>query len=153
MVIILKKIDATVRRETLYIAAAVGIMSALMQAVFLIARQWDYTVLLGNLLGGAAAVGNFFLMGLTVQGALDKDEKDAATAMKLSQQLRLLMMLIVAVLGGALPCFHLLAVILPYFFPRIAIALRPIIGQGTATPPEEGTNAPQDDNDRADGSL
>ena len=153
MVIILKKVDATVRRETLYIAASVGIMSALMQAVFLVARQWDYTVLLGNLLGGAAAVGNFFLMGLTVQGALDKEEKDAAAAMKLSQQLRLLMMLVVAVLGGVLPCFHLLAVIIPYFFPRVAVALRPVIGRGTDTPGEDAPDTPPDDSDRADGSV
>ena len=36
-------------------------------AVFLIIRQFDYTVLLGAILGFAAAVGNFFLMAFTVQ--------------------------------------------------------------------------------------
>lgn len=128
MVIILKKVDATVRRETLYIAAAVGIMSVLMQAVFLIARRWDYTVLLGNLLSAAAVVGNFFLMGITVQNALDKDEKDAAASVKLSQQLRLLMMFLVVALGAALDCFNVFAVIIPLFFPRVAIALRPRLG-------------------------
>lgn len=128
MVIILKKVDATVKRETLYIAAAVGILSLLLQAVFLIIGQWDYTVLLGNLLSAAAVVGNFFLMGVTVQNALDKDEKDAASVMKLSQQLRLLMMFLVVVLGAALHCFNLAAVIIPLFFPRIAVALRPYLG-------------------------
>lgn len=124
MVIILKKVDATVRRETLYITAAVGVMSMLMQAVFLIVRHWDYTVLLGNLLSAAAVVANFFLMGITVQNALDKDEKEAASAMKLSQRLRLLMMFIVVALGAALDCFNVFAVIIPLFFPRVAIALR-----------------------------
>lgn len=47
------KIDATVRRETIYIAVWVGILSLLMEAVFLIIGKWDYTVLLGNLLSGA----------------------------------------------------------------------------------------------------
>lgn len=127
VVIILKNVDATVKRETLYIAAAVGVMSMLMQAIFLIVRHWDYTVLLGNVLSAAAAVGNFFLMGITVQKALNKDEKQASASMKLSQQLRLLMMLIVAALGAALECFNIIAVIIPLFFPRIAIALRPLL--------------------------
>ena len=68
-----KKVDGTVRKETIYIAAAVLILSMLMQAVFLIIKQWDYTVLLGNLLGGGVAVLNFFLMGLTVQKATSAD--------------------------------------------------------------------------------
>ncbi len=72
------KIDATVRRETIYIAVWVGILSLLMEAVFLIIGKWDYTVLLGNLLSGAVAVGNFFLMGYTVQKAVDHEQKRAA---------------------------------------------------------------------------
>ncbi|MBQ1413591.1 MAG: ATP synthase subunit I [Clostridia bacterium] len=122
---ILKNVDATVKRETLYIAAAVGVMSLLLQSVFLIAQRWDYTVLLGNLLSAAAVIVNFFFMGLTVQRSLDKDEKDAVTAVKFSQQIRLLMMFVVVALGAALPCFNLYAVIIPLFFPRIAVALRP----------------------------
>ena len=73
-------VDKTVRRETLFVAAWVGIFSLFMQAVFLVIGRWDYTVLLGNLLGAAAAVGNFFLMGLTVQSAVQKEEKDAKQA-------------------------------------------------------------------------
>ncbi len=128
---ILKNVDAAVKRETLYIAAAVGVMSLLLQSVFLIAQRWDYTVLLGNLLSAAAVIVNFFFMGLTVQRSLDKDEKDAVTAVKFSQQIRLLMMFVVVALGAALPCFNLYAVIIPLFFPRIAVALRPKFGGQT----------------------
>ena len=128
---ILKNVDATVKRETLYIAAAVGVMSLLLQSVFLIAQRWDYTVLLGNLLSAAAVIVNFFFMGLTVQRSLDKDEKDAVTAVKFSQQIRLLMMFVVVALGAALPCFNLYAVIIPLFFPRVAVALRPKFGGQT----------------------
>ena len=71
----MKKIDPTVLKETKYIALWVLIFSALMQAVFLVLRAWDYTVLLGNLLGGGVAVLNFLLMGITVQNALQKEEK------------------------------------------------------------------------------
>lgn len=128
---ILKNVDAAVKRETLYIAAAVGVMSLLLQSVFLIAQRWDYTVLLGNLLSAAAVIANFFFMGLTVQRSLDKDEKDAVTAVKFSQQIRLLMMFVVVVLGAALPCFNLYSVIIPLFFPRVAVALRPKFGGQT----------------------
>ena len=128
---ILKNVDAAVKRETLYIAAAVGVMSLLLQSVFLIAQRWDYTVLLGNLLSAAAVIVNFFFMGLTVQRSLDKDEQDAVTAVKFSQQIRLLMMFVVVALGAALPCFNLYAVIIPLFFPRIAVALRPKFGGQT----------------------
>ena len=120
------KVDATVRRETLYIARWVLALSALTQLVFLVAGWWDYTVLLGNLLSGCAAVGNFFLMGRSVQKAVTQDQADAAKTMHASQQLRSLGLFVVAAVGVALPCFHLVTVLLPLFFPRIAVAFRPI---------------------------
>ena len=123
----LKKIDPTVKKETIYIASVTGILSLLLQAGFLIARHWDYTVLLGNILGGVTAVGNFFLMGITVQKAVQKEKKPAADLMKFSQTTRMLMQLVVAVLGFALPCFNGYATILPLFFPRIAIMIRPFL--------------------------
>ena len=122
----MRKIDPTVRKETAYIAGFVLIFSLLMQSVFLIIGRWDYTVLLGNLFSGVMAVLNFFLMGLSVQAALQKEEKDAKTLMKLSQSLRMLLLFIAAALGVWLPCFHPIAALLPLFFPRIAIALRPL---------------------------
>lgn len=123
----LKSVDATVKKESLYIASVTGILSLLLQAVFLIARHWNYTVLLGNILGAVTAAGNFFLMGITVQKAVAKEKKPAADLMKFSQTARLLMQLVVAVLGFALPCFNGYAVIIPLFFPRIAIMIRPFI--------------------------
>lgn len=120
----MKKIDSTVLKETANVALVTLIFSVLMQSVFLIAGKWNYTVLLGNLLGGAAAISNFFLMGLTVQSALGLDAKDAKSRMKLSQMLRTLLLFAVAVIGYAVPVFNLLTVVIPYVFPRIAVALR-----------------------------
>lgn len=122
----MKKIDATVIRETCYIAAITVILSMLMQAVFLIIGKWSYTVLLGNLLGLVAAVGNFFVMGLTVQAAVLKEEKDAKNLMKLSQTGRLFALFVTALIGYLVPVFNTVSVIVPYLFPRIAVALRPI---------------------------
>ncbi len=120
----MKKVDATVRKETIYILLWELVLSVLLQAVFLVLRQWDITVLLGNALSGTAAVLNFFFMGLTVQRALEKDEKDAKTAMKLSQTWRMLVLVVVAAVGATF--LNLWAVMIPLFFPRIAISVHPL---------------------------
>ncbi len=121
----MKKIDPTVLKETAYITVFTIIFSMLMQSVFLILQKWDYTVLLGNLLGIIAVVLNFFLMGLTVQNAVLKEEKDAKNLMKLSQTGRLFMMFVFALIGYLVPVFNAIAVVIPFLFPRIAIMLRP----------------------------
>ena len=122
----MKKIDPTVLKETGYIATMVLIFSLALQSVFLIIGKWDYTVLTGNLLGFVAAVGNFFLMGLSVQSSLGKEEKDAKSLMKVSQSLRLLLIFVIARIGYLVPVFNTIAVLIPLLFPRIAVALRPV---------------------------
>ena len=119
------KLDKTVLRETIYIFCCTFIMSLLMQSVFVIVKAWDVTVLLGNLLGLIAAVGNFLLMGITVQVAITMDEKKSKRLIKISQGARLFMLLIVAIIGKVVPVFNLIAVVIPYIFPRIAIMFRP----------------------------
>lgn len=124
------KIDKTVKKETGYIALWTLVFSVLMQAVFLVVRHWDYTVLLGNLLSGVLGVCNFLLMGLAVQRAVEQDEKDAKTTMRASQSLRTFLLFAVAAVGVLLPCFHTVAVLVTLFFPRLAIAIRPIVKGG-----------------------
>lgn len=123
----MKNIDQTVQKETGYIALSTIILSLLMESVFLIIGRWNYTVLLGNVLSVVAAILNFFLMGLTIQSATQKEEKEARNRMKLSQSLRMMMLFATAALGSLAPCFHIAAVLIPLFFPRIAIAFRPIL--------------------------
>lgn len=123
------KVSQTVRQETLYIAAWVVILSVLMQAVFLITGNWNITVLLGNILSGAFSVLNFFLMGLSVQKAVEKDEKQARNVMKASQSLRTLMLFAVAAVGVLLPCFDIWTSLIPLFFPRIAVNFRPLFNK------------------------
>ena len=121
----MRKTDATVRRETGYIALCVLVGSVLLQAVFCLLGRWHYSVLLGNLLGGTAAVGNFLLMGLTVQKAVSQEEKQAAQTMRLSQSLRTLGLGLILILGVTLPFFSTWTTVIPLFFPRIAVMLRP----------------------------
>lgn len=119
-----RRLDPTVLKETQFIAGIVLALSAVMQIVYLALGAWNITVLLGNLLGGVLAVGNFFLMGLTVAKAIGLEERDAKKKLQASQQLRLVMMLLVLVIGGALSCFDTIAVLVPQLFPRIGVSVR-----------------------------
>ncbi len=125
----MKKLNDAVKRETLYIAVMMLLMSIILQAVFLIIQMWNYTVLLGNIFGGSVAVLNFLLMGITVQMAVEKEEKEARSMMKLSQTLRMFMILIAAVIGVLAPCFHNVAMLIPLLFPRVAIMFRPLFNK------------------------
>jgi len=142
------KIQPAIWAETKKIAAGTLALTMLMIAVFLIIGQFDYTVLLGAVLGCAAAVGNFFLMALTVQKVADgmlalppeeecagedgEEEKErplsdearqAGRKMQASYTLRMLMLAGIAALGVALPVFNSWAVLLPMLFPRIVISI------------------------------
>ena len=66
------KVQQAVKQETKKIAAGVIVLSVLMDAVYLIIGRFSTAVLLGTLLGAAFAVGNFFLMALSVQHAAEK---------------------------------------------------------------------------------
>ena len=122
----MRKVDATVLRETRYIAGCALVMSVVMQIVFIVLGLWDASVPLGNLLGLIAAVGNFFLMGLTIQDAVAMDKDAAKKRMKFSQTLRMFALMLICVLALTVNVFHPVAAIAPLLFPRIGIALRPL---------------------------
>ena len=123
-------------QSTAKILYGIYLVSTLLELVFLLTGHMDYTVPLGNLLGGVAAILNFFLMGWTIQRAVGLDEKAAAAKLKLSQLLRMLMLIVICCVGIALNCFQTVAVIVPLFFPRIGVAFRPLFdkknGQATS---------------------
>ena len=51
--------DPAVKKETGYIAVWVILLSLIMEAVFLLLRKWDLSVLFGNLGGAVISIGNF----------------------------------------------------------------------------------------------
>ena len=55
------------------------------------------------------------------------DENDARKLMKSSQGLRSAGLFLGLVIGVVFPCFNTVAVIVPVFFPRIAVSFRPLI--------------------------
>ena len=135
--------DPAVKKETGYIALWVVLLSAVMEAVFLILLRWDLSVLLGNLGGAAAAVGSFFLLAVTVSRAVASGKPEQASQrVKASAGLRLIGAGgICALLIGV---FHtnVYATVIPLLFPRIGLFFRPAIDRkrGVSAPDTEGSD-------------
>ena len=121
------KIQRAVLQETLHIAAGVLIADVIMCVVFALCGRFDYTVILGALLGTVFAVGNFFLLGLTVQKAVEKGE-NVKRFMHSSYTGRMLLYVACIVMGVLIPCFHPLAAIIPLFMPQVVIFAMRLLG-------------------------
>ena len=117
--------NKTIKKEVSYVAAWVLAACMMTQGVCLIVGWWNLPVLLGSLLGGITAVGNFLLMCRMVQKAVTQTEKQAKNTVKLSQGLRLMMQGLILVLAATLTqVFNIWTTIIPLLIPRIAVTIR-----------------------------
>ncbi|MBQ9967256.1 MAG: ATP synthase subunit I [Oscillospiraceae bacterium] len=121
------KISPTVLKETGRVAVGVLIGDLIMLLVFFLLKKLDITALLGALLGSAAAIGNFFAMGLGIQKALDDPERTKFLVQR-SYTLRMLGMVAVMIAGFVLPCFHVVAVLVPFLLPGVSIHVMRLLG-------------------------
>jgi len=121
------KLSPAIIKETKHIALGVLIGDAVMIAVFAVLGRLDYTVILGALLGSAGAVLNFFTMGVRAQKAMEDPDR-ARIIIQRSYTTRMLAMVAVMALGVAAPCFHTVAVVLPFLFPSITIKVMQLLG-------------------------
>ena len=135
--------DPAVKKETGYITVWVLLLSLLMEAVFLVIRQWDLSVLFGNLGGAVLAVVNFFLLAFVVSRAVDKGKpEEAAQRVKATATLRLIGVgALCALLIGVFKT-NVFATLIPLLFPRVAIAFRPMLDRkrGTGNTGTEGSD-------------
>lgn len=129
------KISPAIKKETGHIAVGVLIGDVIMLAVFLLLKRLDYTVVLGALLGSAAAILNFFVMGIVCQKAMDDPDR-AQLIVRQSYSRRMLAMVVVMIIGFALPCFHVVAVVVPFLLPSITIVAMRMLGM--YNPKEKG---------------
>ena len=137
------RLDPVVKKETGYIALWVVVLSILMEAVFLILRKWDLSVLFGNLGGAAVAVGSYFLLALTVSKAVSSGAPEkAAQRVKASAGLRLIGAGAVCALLIGVAKTNVYATIIPLLFPRIGLMFRPAIDRkrGVSAPDTEGSD-------------
>lgn len=135
--------DPAVKKETGYIAAWVVLLSLIMEAVFLVIRQWDLSVLFGNLGSAVIVIANFFILALVVSKAVAQGQPDkAAMRVKASAGLRLIGMgALCALLIGVLKT-NVFATLIPLLFPRIGLLFRPMIDRkrGVVPPGPEGSD-------------
>lgn len=119
------KLDPVVRRETAFMAVSVLICTALMQLGFFLCGRWNISVLLGGIVGWIMSVGNFFLMSVNVQKAVEcGDVQQAQLKMRASYTWRMTAMLGIMICTFILDSIHWLPVAAAVFYPRIIITVR-----------------------------
>lgn len=138
------KLQNAVKKETEAVAAGTGIGCVILILLFWVfylifpesSVKFDYRVVLGALCGGAVAVGNFFLMALTVQSVVNVENKDdALRMMRVSYRNRMLMRGAWIIIAIFAPIFNYAAGIIPLFFPSFVIKIRGIkLGVGKEKP-------------------
>ncbi|MBQ3079327.1 MAG: ATP synthase subunit I [Clostridia bacterium] len=126
-------IQPAVKKETKRISIGALICLVILNVVALIAGWFDYTVLLGSILGALCAVLCFFMMAYTVQKiiALDGEEseklKRGKAMMRSNYMKRLVIMAAVFVLSAKVPVFNWVATAIMLVSPRLVVMVFPII--------------------------
>lgn len=121
------KLAPSIKKETGHIATGVLAGDAVMLIVFAVLKRLDYTVVLGAVLGSAAAIGNFLLMAMNLQKAMDDPDRARRLVQKSYTQ-RMLGMVVVMIVGFAAPCFHVVAVVIPFLLPSVTIKVMQLLG-------------------------
>ena len=129
------KLQKAVKEETIFVALGSLILSVLMVCIFFGLNRvfpeqvpMGLPVILGAAGGCTAAVGNFFLMALTVQKVAGIENYDQAyRSMQVSYRYRTFLQLIWCVLCMVLKFINPVAGILPLLWPSLLIKGKGII--------------------------
>ena len=129
------KLQKAVKDETVFVALGSVILSAVMVIVFFVLHRvfpdrvpMDLPVVIGAVGGCAVAVGNFFLMALTVQIVAGIENYDQAyRSMQVSYRYRTFLQLIWCVLTMVLKFINPVAGMLPLLWPSLLIKGRGIL--------------------------
>ena len=107
-------------RETALLGAGELVCVAAMTGVFAMLGYFDYTVILGGVIGALIAVGNFFFMAIASNAAADKamedDVKTGKSMIKVSYGTRLLIIGVLLFVFAKSGQCNLLALVCPLFF-------------------------------------
>ena len=107
-------------RETALLAAGELACAAAMVGIFAMLGYFDYTVILGAVIGVLIAVGNFFFMAIASNAAADKavedDVKMGKSMIKASYGMRMLVIGVLLFVFAKSGHCNLLALVCPLFF-------------------------------------
>lgn len=111
-----------VLQETLRVAIGVAVCVAAMIGIFALLGQFSREVVLGGIVGGLVAVGNFFFMAVGVTLAADKaenqDVKGGKALVSSSYTLRLIVMAVVLFAAAKSGYCNVFALVIPLVFVR-----------------------------------
>lgn len=113
--------------ETGIVALGQLICVAAMIGVFVLLGHFDYTVLLGGVIGAVVAIGNFFFMAVGISLAADKAQAQDVTGgkalVKGSYLIRILVMLVILFACAKSGLCNPIALVLPLVFVRPTLTI------------------------------
>lgn len=116
-----------VLRQTGIVALGETVGVAVMMGIFALLGYFDKSVLLGGIVGGVVAVGNFFAMAIGVNMAADKAEKQdvkgGQATIKASYLLRLVAMAVILFAFAKSKLCNVIALVVPLIFVRLTLTL------------------------------
>ena len=111
-----------VLKQTAVLALGQAVCVAAMVGIFALLGQFNYTVVLGGLMGGIVATLNFLFMAISISLAADKateqDVKGGKSLVTGSYMLRLILMFVVLFACAKSGHFHVIAMVAPLVFVR-----------------------------------
>ena len=114
-------------QETLRVAIGVAVCVAAMIGIFALLGQFSREVVLGGIVGGLVAVGNFFFMAVGVTLAADKAENQDVKAGKAlvssSYTIRLIVMAVVLFAAAKSGYCNVFALVIPLLFVRPVLTI------------------------------
>ena len=117
----------TVLRQTGVVALGELIGVAAMIGIFALLGSFDMKVLLGGIVGGLVATGNFLAMAIAVNIAADKaqnqDVKGGQATIKISDILRLVVMALVLFAFAKSGLCNVITLVVPLIFVRITLTV------------------------------
>ena len=151
------KLQSASKQEIKRIAIGTGVCDLILLAVlFLLSLEglltFDYTVLLGTLIGSFVAIFNFTIMCLTIQKATGiDDQKQMKAFIQGSYNGRLMLQAGWVVVAILVPHFQVIASAAPLLFPNLTIFY--LQSKGKLVEPSERKNPPADEQDEPEDRL
>ena len=141
------KLQPASRKEITRIAGGTLICDGVMIAGLFLLSQFGigtfdlFRILLGAALGSVVAVANFAILCLTVQSAVELENKrKMKSRFQLSYNIRMVLQAVWVVVCFAVPQIHFIAGALPILFPNVVIFW--LQSKGKLTAPSERTDSP-----------
>lgn len=117
------KLQPAAKENILKVSLGNLIMVAVLNLIFYLLGYWDTTVLLGSLFGWLITVLNFVLLCISIQKAMDKEQKQAQVYMQSTYTGRMAILAVAIFIAMTVPFFNWIAMVISLIFTRISITL------------------------------